>query len=217
MRHRNAKLTPFGRLLLVQRVMDLGWLVSQAAGALGISRPTAHKWLNRWRQGGPTALEDRSSRPQTSPRLTPPQQVEQIRVLRLRLRWGPHRLAPLVGQPRSTVYAVLRREGLARLRDLDRSTGVPVRYVRAHPGELIHVDMKRLGRIPAGAVIASWAASKAGGAAASAMTSYTSPSMTPPGWRLRNCCRMTAGPRRRASRWRPPPSSPNTAFGLNGS
>jgi len=124
--------------------------VSQAAGALGISRPTAHKWLNRWRQGGPTALEDRSSRPQTSPRLTPPQQVEQIRVLRLRLRWGPHRLAPLVGQPRSTVYAVLRREGLARLRDLDRSTGVPVRYVRAHPGELIHVDMKRLGRIPAG-------------------------------------------------------------------
>jgi transposase InsO family protein len=76
--------------------------------------------------------------------------VEQIRTLRLRLRWGPHRLAPQVGKPRSTVYAVLCREGLSRLRDLDSATGVPIRYVRDHPGELLHVDMKTLGRIPAG-------------------------------------------------------------------
>lgn len=150
MAHRNAKLTPFGRLLLVQRIMHMGWSVSQAAVSLGISRPTAHKWLNRWAEAGSAGLEDRSSRPQASPRLTPQAQVERIRTLRLRLRWGPHRLAPLVGKPRSTVYAILRREGLARLRDLDRPTGVPVRYVRAHPGELIHVDMKPLGRIPAG-------------------------------------------------------------------
>jgi hypothetical protein len=76
--------------------------------------------------------------------------VEQIRTLRLRLRWGPHRLAPLLGKPRSTIYAVLAREGLSRRRDLDPATGVPIRYVRDHPGELLHVDMKPLGRIPPG-------------------------------------------------------------------
>lgn len=147
MAHRNAKLTPLGRLLLVQRVVYLGWSVSQAAVSLGISRPTVHKWLRRWCT---TGLEDASSRPHTSPRLTPPDQVEQIRVSRLRLRWGPHRLAALLGKSRSTIYAVLRREGLSRLRDLDPTTGVPIRYVRDKPGELIHVDMKPLGRVPAG-------------------------------------------------------------------
>lgn len=147
MAHRNAKLTPLGRLLLVQRVVYLGWSVSQAAVSLGISRPTVHKWLRRWCT---TGLEDASSRPHTSPRLTPPDQVEQIRVSRLRLRWGPHRLAALLGKSRSTIYAVLQREGLSRLRDLDPTTGVPIRYVRDKPGELIHVDMKPLGRVPAG-------------------------------------------------------------------
>lgn len=150
MAHRNAKLTPFGRLLLVQRVVHLGWPVSQAAASLGISRPAAHKWLNRWQEAGAAGLEDRSSRPHTSPRSTSQGQVDQIHLLRLRLRWGPHRLAPLVGKPRSTIYAVLRREGLSRLRDLDRSTGLPIRYVRDHPGELVHVDTKPLGRIPDG-------------------------------------------------------------------
>lgn len=151
MAHRNAKLTPLGRLVLVQRVVDLGWPVSQAAAALGISRPTAHKWLHRWKSQGLEGLDDCSSRPHTSPRATPQPQVDQIRTLRLQLHWGPHRpFAPVVGKPRSTVYAVLRREGLTRLRDLDRSTGVPIRYVREHPGELLHVGMKPLGRIPAG-------------------------------------------------------------------
>lgn len=150
MAHRNAKLTPFGRFLLVQRVTHLGWPVSQAATSLGVSRETAYKWLRRWGAEGVTGLEDHSSRPYRSPRLTPEEQVEQIRTLRLRLRWGPHRLGPLVGKPRSTIYAVLQREGLSRLRDLDRSTGVPIRYVRDHPGELVHVDTKPLGRIPAG-------------------------------------------------------------------
>ncbi len=150
MAHRNAKLTPFGRLILVQRVTLLDWPVSQAAEAAGVSRETAHEWLRRWQREGTAGLEDRSSRPHTSPRATPQDQIARIRALRMRLRWGPHRLAPLVGKPRSTVYAVLQREGLSRLRDLDRSTGVPIRYVRDHPGELIHVDMKPLGRIPRG-------------------------------------------------------------------
>ncbi len=148
--HRNAKLTPLGRLLLIQRIRHMGWSISQAATSLGVSRPTAHKWLRRWEQTGMAGLEDRSSRPSISPRSTPADQVEQIRALRLRLRWGPHRLAPLLDKPRSTIYAVLRREGLSRLGDLDRSTGVPIRYVRSHPGELVHVDMKPLGRIPRG-------------------------------------------------------------------
>lgn len=150
MAHRNAKLTPLGRLLLIQRVFHIGWSISQAAASLGVSRPTAHKWLRRWKHTGVAGLEDHSSRPRTSPRSTPADQVEQIRAFRLRLRWGPHRLAPLLGKPRSTIYAVLRREGLSRLGDLDRSTGVPIRYVRSHPGELLHVDMKPLGRIPKG-------------------------------------------------------------------
>lgn len=150
MAHRNAKLTPFGRLLLAQRVTHIGWPVSQAAASLGISRETAYRWLRRWKQEGLDGLEDHSSRPHRSPRATSAAHVEQIRALRLRLRWGPHRLGPLMGKPRSTIYAVLRREGLSRLRDLDRSTGVPIRYVREHPGELLHVDTKLLGRIPAG-------------------------------------------------------------------
>lgn len=150
MAHRNAKLTPFGRFLLVQRVLNMSWPVSQAAASVGISRETAYRWLRRWEAEGAKGLDDRTSRPHWSPRATPQKEVERIRRLRLQLRWGPHRLGPLVGKPRSTVYAILRREGLSRLRDLDRSTGVPIRYVRAHPGELIHLDMKSLGRIPAG-------------------------------------------------------------------
>jgi len=139
-----------GRLLLVQRVEHLGWSVSQAARSSGVSRETAYEWLRRWRAAGVEGLENRSSRPHASPRQTPSDQVERIRRLRLQLRWGPHRLAPLTGHPRSTIYAVLAREGLSRLRDLDPATGVPIRYVRDHPGELIHLDMKPLGRIPEG-------------------------------------------------------------------
>jgi len=74
------------------------------------------------------------------------------RILKVRRRWrkGPHQIGPLLGIPRSTVYKVLRRHGLSRLRDSDRSTGVPVRYVKDYPGEMVHIDVKRLGRIPDG-------------------------------------------------------------------
>ena len=150
MAHRNAKLTPLGRLLLVQRIVHLGWSVSQAAASLGVSRPTAHKWLQRWEQAGPSGLEERSSRPQASPRATEASTVERILTLRRQLHWGPRRLAPLVGLHHSTVYAVLRQRGFSRLTDVDRSSGVPIRYVRDHPGELLHLDMKPLGRIPPG-------------------------------------------------------------------
>ena len=150
MGHARAKLTPFGRLLVIQRVHLLGWSVSAAAASVGISRPTAYKWLRRYQTEGTGGLEDRPSRPQTSPRSLPPHQEARILAARQQLRMGPHRLSALLGVPRSTISKVLTRHRLSRLRDLDRASGVPIRYVRDHPGELVHVDMKPLGRVPAG-------------------------------------------------------------------
>ncbi len=90
----------------MQRVAYLNWPVSQAAASLGVSRETAYKLPHRWQQEGLVGLEDRLTRPYTSPRITPQEHVKQIRAFRLRLRWGRHRLAPLIGKPRSTIYAV---------------------------------------------------------------------------------------------------------------
>jgi len=150
MAHRTARLNMFGRQLLVTRIELDGWPVAKAAEAQGVSRTTAHKWIARYRAEGWPGLEDRSSRPRRSPRQTPPDQVAVILAARVDRRWGPHRLGPLTGHPRSTVYAVLARSGYSRLRDADRLSGVPVRYVHDHPGSLIHQDHKKLGRIPDG-------------------------------------------------------------------
>jgi len=150
MLHRTAKLTPFGRRLLVDRVLIEGWPAATAAEMLGVSRATAYKWLRRYRAEGEAGLEDRSARPHYRPRALPEREVRRILVVRRRLRVGPHRLGPLLGHSRSTVYGVLRRHGQSRLAHADRLTGVPVRYVRERPGELLHVDVKRLGRVPPG-------------------------------------------------------------------
>ncbi len=150
MAHRTARLNAFGRRLLVTRIEVDGWPPAKAAEAQGVSRTTAHKWLRRYRAEGWPGLEDRSSRPHRSPRLTPPELVEAILAARVERRWGPHRLGPLLGRPRSTVYAVLARSGYSRLRDADRLSGVPVRYVHDRPGALVHQDHKKLGRIPDG-------------------------------------------------------------------
>lgn len=150
MSHRRAKLTQFGRLLLVQRVEAQRWPVVRAAEAMGVSRATAYKWVRRYRQLGLVGLEDQTSRPRRSPRTLGQEQVDRVLAARRELRQGPHRLAFVLGMPRSTVYRVLHRHGMSRLRDNDRSTGVPIRYVREHPGELIHIDTKQLGRIPPG-------------------------------------------------------------------
>jgi len=148
--HRTARLNVFGRQLLVTRIAVDGWPVARAAEAQGVSRTTAHKWMARYRAEGWAGLEDRSSRPRNSPRRTSPEATAAILSARVEHRWGPHRLGPLTGHPRSTVYAVLARAGYSRLRDADRASGVPVRYVRDHPGELVHQDHKKLGRIPEG-------------------------------------------------------------------
>ena len=150
MAHRRAKLTPFGRLLLVQRVRDMNWSVPRAAESAGVSRITVYKWLHRFDELGLAGLEDGTSRPLRSPRITGPDVTAAILDLRRRLRWGPHQIALMLDMAPSTVHAVLLRAGESRLSDADRATGVRIRYVKDHPGELIHVDVKKLGRIPDG-------------------------------------------------------------------
>jgi DNA-binding NtrC family response regulator len=150
MAHANARLTEFGRLLLVQRITELGWPPAQAAEALGVSRATAYKWLARYRTHGRAGLADRSSRPSRYPHALPVSQVRRILAARRRHRQGPHRLAWRLGMPRSTIYGVLARHGMGRLAHTDRASGVVVRYQREHPGELVHIDVKQLGRIPDG-------------------------------------------------------------------
>jgi transposase InsO family protein len=143
--HKNARTTSHGRLLLVQRVRRQGWRVAEAASAAGVSKRTAYKWLARYRAGGEPALRDRGSTPARSPRRTPPEIVAMIERLRRERLSGP-RIARRVGLPVSTVGAVLRRLGLGRLNALDERPEI-VRYERERPGELIHIDTKKLGRI----------------------------------------------------------------------
>jgi transposase InsO family protein len=150
MSYRNAKLTPVGRQLLVTRVLEEGWPAAHAAAMAGVSRATVYKWLHRYRTEGLAGLQDRSSRPQTSPRALSAHRIRRILRARMRLKQGPHRLARLLRLAPSTIYAVLRRHGLHRLRTLDRTTSKPIRYVRDCPGDLLHLDVKKLGRIPEG-------------------------------------------------------------------
>lgn len=130
MSYRTAKLTPTGRQLLVNRVLREGWPPAQAAAMAGVSRATVYKWLQRYRQEGAVGLQDRSSRPHTNPRALAAHRVRRIVRARLRLKRGPHRLARPLRLARSTIYAVLRRSGLNRLRTLDRTTAHPIRYTR---------------------------------------------------------------------------------------
>jgi transposase InsO family protein len=149
--HRNAPLTPVGRRLLVERIEREGWPVAVAAESMGVSRETAYRWLRRHRAEGIAGLEDRSSRPRGSPNQTAPEIEDRVCELRRTHRWGPHRIAYALGMSRSTVERVLRRRGLQRLEAIDPPTRRIIRrYERATPGELIHVDVKKLGRIPDG-------------------------------------------------------------------
>jgi transposase InsO family protein len=148
--HRRAALTPLGRRILVERVLVHGWTQAAVADGAGVSRATVSKWVKRYREEGLPGLEDRSSAPHRCPHALSPHQVQRILRARRRTGDGPHRLGPLLGHPRSTVYGVLRRHGCSRLALTDRATRIPIRYERDHPGELLHVDVKKLGRVPAG-------------------------------------------------------------------
>jgi transposase InsO family protein len=130
--------------------VQAGWPAAHVAEQLGISRATAYKWVRRYRAEGEAGLLDRSSRPHRSPRRTSTELERTILAARAEWRYGPDRLGPLLGLPPSTVYRVLHRRGFSRLRDADRVTSAPVRYVACHPGALLHQDHKKLGRIPDG-------------------------------------------------------------------
>jgi transposase InsO family protein len=143
--HKNARLTPQGRALLVRRVRTEGWRVQQAAAAAGISLRSAFRWLARHRTGGEFALQDRSSAPVRCPHRTGSNTVSQIEHLRRQRMTGPQ-IAQQLGLPRSTVGAILRRLGLGKLAALEPKPDI-IRYQRDRPGELIHLDIKKLGRI----------------------------------------------------------------------
>ena len=146
--HANARLSPNGRQLLVDRLELDGWDIREAARAAGISVRTAHKWLARWRAEGAEGLLDRSSAPKTVANKTDARTVELIAVLR-KLRFSGPQIADLIDRPLSTVCAVLKRIGMGRLGRLGLQPAV--RYERSRPGELIHTDIKKLGRIVGGA------------------------------------------------------------------
>lgn len=140
--HKNARLTPAGRLLALARI-EAGDRVAAVARAVGVSRQTLYKW--RRRQATHAAVTDRSSRPHRSPNRLPRFRRRQI-LRRRRQRWSSLRIAQYYTLPISTVVTLLRREGLARLARLEPPRRI-VRYERDRPGELVHLDIKKLGRI----------------------------------------------------------------------
>ena len=141
--HKNARLTPAGRALMVRR-MEQGWPAKAAAEAAGVSTVTAYKWRRRHRLGGERRHHDRSSAPRRCPRRTPQPRVAEIEQLRRRRMSAP-KIAQALGMAVSTVGAVLRRLGLGKLANLDPKPPV-IRYERSAPGEMIHLDIKKLGR-----------------------------------------------------------------------
>jgi transposase InsO family protein len=143
--HRNARTCPASRRLLVDRVVVEGWSVARAAAAAGISERSASKWLSRFRLEGVAGLEDRSSAPCRVPHRTPPDRVEAIAALR-RVRLTGAEISWMLGVPLSTVHAVLKRIGLGKLSRLDPIEPAN-RYQRRWPGELVHIDVKKLAGI----------------------------------------------------------------------
>ncbi|HXG75495.1 MAG TPA: IS481 family transposase [Gaiellaceae bacterium] len=146
--HRNAALSWSGRRRLAERLALEGWTITKAAEAAGVSVRCARKWVARYREQGEAGLADRSSAPHVVANRTPPDRVEAIVALR-RLRFTAAEIADALGTALSTVSAILRRIGMGRLGRLGLEQ--PVRYERSRPGELVHVDVKKLGRIEGGA------------------------------------------------------------------
>lgn len=158
MSHRNARLNFRGRQLLVERVCKQGWAVAHAAKAQGVSRQCAHRWIKRFREEGEPGLLDRSSRPRHCPARTSVE-IEQAVVAKRRTeRRGQDWLGPELGVAARTVSRILRRHDVPYLRECDPLTGelirasktTAVRYQRDRPGELVHVDVKKIGKIPDG-------------------------------------------------------------------
>jgi transposase InsO family protein len=154
--HARAALTVEGRLKIAQLVVHDGWAQARVAERFQIARGTVSKWVTRYRVGGQSALRDRSSRPHSSPNRSPRRVERRVVSLRVTRRWGAHRIAAHLRLAQSTVSKILARYRVPLLGHIDLNTGVrvrrpqPVRYEREKPGELVHVDVKKLGRIPDG-------------------------------------------------------------------
>jgi transposase InsO family protein len=156
--HRNARLTFNGRRLVVDRVLVEGQKKAHVAKAMGVSRQCVHKWVRRFEAEGEAGLHDRSSRPRTSPTRTPAEVEAQIVAVRIEHRRGQDWIGPELGVPARTVSRVLRRHDVPRLCDCDPLTGevirasktTTIRYERDRPGGLVHMDVKKIGRIPDG-------------------------------------------------------------------
>lgn len=155
MTHANARLTPYGRRLLVERVITHGRPVAHVAKELGVSRQCAHRWVARFRAEGPAGLLDRSSRPRRCPRRTTAAVEQAVLQLRRDKRRGQDWIGPELGIPARTVSAILRRHGVPYLRECDPLTGevirasktTAIRYEHPYPGSLVHMDVKKVGRI----------------------------------------------------------------------
>lgn len=155
--HGNARLTVHGRRLIVQRHQS-GWRQAHIAAAMGISRKCVKTWLDRYAAEGESGLVTRSSRPHTMPTRTSAEVEQEVLAARAELRDGPDVLGPKIGVPPRTVSRILRRHGVPYLRECDPMTGevirsskqTAVRYERDRPGELVHMDVKKIGRIPDG-------------------------------------------------------------------
>jgi transposase InsO family protein len=153
--HANARLNLHGRRLLVSRVIDDGRPVAHVAKELGVSRQCAHRWVARFRVEGDVGLVDRSSRPHRCPRRTPPEVEQLVLDLRRVERHGQDWIGPELGLAPRTVSAILRRHRVPYLRECDPLTGevirasktTAVRYEHDHPGSLVHMDVKKVGRI----------------------------------------------------------------------
>jgi transposase InsO family protein len=149
MAHANAKLTPAGRLLIIKQIED-GFSQAEVARRMYLSRSTVSKWWRRYRDEGLEGLNDRPSRARLLRHALGEEVIEAICALRREMGAGPHRLAWELGMARSTIYGVLRRAGLSVLSHMERTTRTVIRYERGRPGELVHLDVKKLGRIPEG-------------------------------------------------------------------
>jgi transposase len=220
MAHPRAKLTVAGRRLLVQRVLEQGWPPARAAEAQGVSLATAYKLVRRWQADGMVGLADRSSRPRRCPRQLPAAREQAILADRAAHRVGPHRIGWALGEAHATVHAVLVRHQVPRLWELDRPTGQVVRYQRQRPGELVHLDIKKQGRIPDSGghrIHGRQRARVASASKGSAMTFCTWLWTTAPGWRIWRSTPMRVRPPWPASpseRW---PSTPGWASPSSGS
>ena len=151
MSHRNAPLSETGRLRLARCIVDDGWPLRRAAERFQVAVTTAARWAGRYRELGAAGMVDRSSRPHRCPNQTPTRTERRIIKVRVLRRWGPARIGYLLGIHPSTVHRVLTRYRIAKLRWLDRATGRVIRRIQTtRCGELVHVDVKKLGKIPAG-------------------------------------------------------------------